>query len=245
MAEQSWPASEIVVVLDGPVGPELSQIVQEWQESLPIKTLPLAHNVGLGQALAQGLAHCSFDIVVRADTDDINQPWRFERQVAFLEHNPHLDLCGSCMWEVDPTTLEPLARKRVPETDGAILAMLPYRNPFNHPTMAFRRDKVLACGNYAHVPMAEDYDLWLRMAAAGCRGWNLQDDLVLARAGAGLMGRRRGLEYFRTEYRLYRTKRKLRIGTWLGAPFVFAARAVPRLLPAVLLAPVYRLLRRN
>lgn len=245
VAEQSWRAAEVVMVLDGPVGPELMQIVSKWQETLPLTTVPLEQNLGLGPALAHGIAHCRFDIVVRVDTDDINQPWRFERQVGFLQQNPHLDLCGSCMWEADPRTLQPRWRKRVPETDGAIRAMIPYRNPFNHPTMVMRREKVLACGNYGRLPMAEDYDLWLRMTAAGCHGWNLQDDLVLARAGAGLLGRRRGLEYVRTEYRLYRVKRKLHLGSMLGAPFVFAARALPRLLPAVLLTPVYWLLRRN
>lgn len=245
VAEQSWPAAEVVMVLDGPVNDALMAVVRKWEHDLPLLVLPLPQNVGLGEALAHGMRHCHFELVVRADTDDINQPWRFERQVAFLQQNPHLDLCGSCMWEVDPATGQPLSRKTVPQTDAAIMAMLPYRNPFNHPAMALRRQKVLDCGNYASLPQAEDYYLWLRMLAGGCRGWNLQDDLVLARTGAGMLQRRRGLQYAKTEYRLYRIKRQLHVGNPVSAAAVFLARALSRMLPAALLGPLYRRLRRN
>lgn len=244
VAEQSWPATEIVIVLDGPVSEALTAVIECWRASLPLEVLALPEHVGLGRALAQGIEACRYELVVRVDTDDVSQPWRFERQVGFLDHNPHLDICGSCMWEIHPESQQPLARKSVPETDTAILAMLPYRNPFNHPTVALRRSRVLAAGNYGDLPSAEDYDLWVRMLAGGCRGWNLQDDLVLARAGPGLAQRRRGWTYARTEYRLYRIKRRHRVGNPLSAALIFAGRALARLLPAFLLRPVYGWLRR-
>lgn len=245
VAEQSWSAAEVVLVLDGSVNDALMAVVEKWRQSLPMEILPLPTNLGLGPALAHGMTHCRHDVVVRVDSDDISQPWRFERQVGFLLQNPQLDLCGACMWEIEPETEAPLVRKTVPETDSAINAMLPYRNPFNHPTMVLRRDKVLACGNYEDMPHAEDYALWLRMLGSGCHAWNLQDDLVLARAGAEMLRRRRGMSYVKAEYRLYRLKRKLRVDNPVSAPLVFILRAVPRLLPAFMLRPVYWLLRRR
>src|SRR5690606_3610550 len=139
---------------------------------------------------------------------------------------------------------EPLARKVVPETDTAILAMLPYRNPFNHPSVVLRREKVLAAGNYQDYPLAEDYHLWLPLLARGGRGWNLQDDLVLARTGREMLQRRRGVEHVKTEYRLYRTERELRLGNPIAAALVFLARTLPILFPVFLLRPLCRLLRR-
>lgn len=245
VAEQSWPATQVVVVLDGAIPDALTTVLEAWRERLPLVVVPLPEHQGLGPALAAGMEACSHDIVARVDTDDLSQPWRFERQVGFLDHNPHLDICGSCIWEIHPDSQEPLGRKCVPETDVRIQATLPYRNPFNHPTVVMRRGRALAAGNYRDFPQAEDYDLWIRMLTAGCRGWNLQDDLVLARGGPALVERRRGWRYVRTEYRLYRCKRRHRVSSFLVAPLVFVARAVPRLLPAFLLRPIYRRLRRQ
>src|SRR5690606_4642312 len=190
-----------------------------------------------------GVEHCRHEYVAHARALDISQPWRFERQVGFLEHNPHLDLCGSCMWEVDPDTMEPQTRQWVPEADNAIMSMLPYRNPFNLPTVVFRRAKVLECGNYVDVPGAEDYHLWMRMLGSGGRGWNLQDDLGRARARARLVPRFPGLQRAKTEYRLYRTRRRYRLGNPLSDAMVFLARAVPALLSALVPDSLHRLLR--
>lgn len=242
VAAQSWPAAEVVLVLDGPVGDELMAVVEAWRDRLPLVIEALPENRGLGPALAQGLERCRYMLVVRVDTDDLSQPWRFERQIRFMLGNPQVAVCGSCMWEVEPATLAPLGRKVVPETDTAIRALLPYRNPFNHPTVVLRRDLVLAAGNYQDFPLAEDYHLWMRLLSRG-QGWNLQDDLVLARTGKGMVRRRRGWKYVKTEYRLYRTKRALRLGNPIVGALIFVARSIPRLLPSALLQPIYRLLR--
>lgn len=243
VAEQSWPAAEVVLVLDGPVGPDLLAVVEGWRDRLPMVVEALPENRGLGLALAHGMRVCRHPLVIRVDTDDLSQPWRFERQVAFMERNPQFDVCGSCMWEIDPDTQAPLGRKVVPETDQAIRAMLPYRNPFNHPTVVLRRDRVLAAGNYQDFPLAEDYHLWLPLLAQGGQGWNLQDDLVLARTGNDMLRRRRGWAYVKTEYRLYRTKRQLHLSHPLVAGLVFVLRTIPRLLPLALLRPLYRFVR--
>ncbi len=245
VAEQSWPAAEVVMVLDGPIGDALQAVVDPWRSLLPLQVLPLPTHQGLGLALAHGMLACRHPLVVRVDTDDLSQPWRFERQVGFMMHNPQFDVCGACMYEIHPDTQEPLGRKVVPETDQAIRAMLPYRNPFNHPTVVLRRDSVLAAGNYQDNPLAEDYHLWLPLLARGGQGWNLQDDLVLARTGNDMLRRRRGWAYVRTEWRLYRTKRRLRLSNPVMAFLVFVARTIPRLLPVTLLRPLYRLLRNS
>ncbi len=243
VAEQSWPAAEVVMVLDGPVSDSLQEVVDKWRAVLPLRVLPLPTNQGLGLALAHGMLACQHELVVRVDTDDLSQPWRFERQVSFMMHNEQFDVCGSCMYEIDPETQELIGRKVVPESDQAIRAMLPYRNPFNHPTVVLRREAVLAAGNYQDFPLAEDYHLWLPLLARGGQGWNLQDDLVLARTGTDMLRRRRGWPYVRTEWRLYRTKRQLRLSNPITAFAVFVGRTIPRLLPVPLLRPLYRLLR--
>lgn len=243
VAGQSWLADEVVLVVDGPLGADLHAVIDAWRERLPLKVVDLPVNVGPGLALGEGLKHCTYDIVARVDTDDISQPWRFEHQVAFLQQHAHLAVCSACVQEIDPETRAPLMRRTVPQTDAQIRAMLPYRNPFNHPAVVLRKSAALAVGGYRDFPLAEDYDLWLRLLAAGYDGWNLQEDLVLARTGRGLVEGYRGGQYVKLEYRLYRLKRLLRLGNPVVGALVFVARAVPRLLPARVLGRVYRLFR--
>jgi hypothetical protein len=50
-----------------------------------------------------------------------------------------------------------------------ILRDLFVESPFVHPSVMFRREEVLSVGGYHERGWAEDYDLWLRLAAAGTR----------------------------------------------------------------------------
>ena len=244
VAEQSWPADEVVVLLVGNINETLTSVLAAWQARLPIVQVGVAADLGFGSILARGTSCCRSEYVVHARALDVSQPWRVERQVGFLQQNPHLDLCGSCMWDADPHTMQPQTRQWVPEADTAIMAMLPYRNPFNLPTMVVRREKVLACGNYIDLPGAEDYHLWMRMLGSGSRGWNLQDDLVLGRSRARFVPRRSGVQQARTEYHLYRTRRRYRLGNPLSDAMVFVVRAASALLSALVPDSLYRL-RRN
>lgn len=54
-------------------------------------------------------------------------------------------------------------------THESILADLFVESPFVHPSVMFRRQTVEAVGGYRDMGWAEDYDLWLRLAAAGTR----------------------------------------------------------------------------
>ena len=83
---QTLLPDEIVLVKDGPLTPELDNIVSEYEKRYNIiKVIPLEKNLGLGKALNEGLKHCSHDLVARMDTDDIAYPNRFEKQVKFMK----------------------------------------------------------------------------------------------------------------------------------------------------------------
>ncbi|WP_241297920.1 glycosyltransferase, partial [Enterobacter asburiae] len=99
LANQTVKADEIVLVYDGPINEALCTVVDRWSMSLPIKIVALKKNVGLGQALNEGMKHCTYDYVMRMDTDDICQPTRFELQSVFMELNPDIDISGSCIRE--------------------------------------------------------------------------------------------------------------------------------------------------
>ena len=85
LKNQTLPATEIVMVYDGAITPELEAVVNEYTTKLPMKIIQLPKNVGMGNAFNEGLKNCSYEWVFRMDTDDICLPHRFEKQVNFSE----------------------------------------------------------------------------------------------------------------------------------------------------------------
>ena len=83
--------------------------------------------------------------------------------------------------------------QRVPPTDPArIQRYARMHDPFNHPTVVYRRDAVLAAGGYGDLPLMEDYALFARMLQRGARAVNVAEPLVFYRVGAKAFKRRGG-----------------------------------------------------
>lgn len=200
--QQSVPPHEIVVVQDGPVGPELEGVLSglSGTTTIPVKRVTLAEHAGLTAALSIGLTHCSYDVVARADADDVCLPHRFARQLPLIVGGA--DLVGAGMQEIGGSESELLVVRTVPVGASAIRRASAMRNPINHPTAVFRVSAVQRVGGYQHVPQAEDYWLWMRMLAAGATVENVNEPLVLYRVSAGSYERRGGLGIFRAELTL-------------------------------------------
>lgn len=193
---QSLPANEIVLVEDGPLSDELYDVLNKYESNHPeLKRIALPINGGLGKALNEGLLYCSNDIVARMDTDDIAKPYRFEKQVNFMENHPEISACGSWIDEFVGSPNNVLAIKKVPENNLEIANYAKNRNPLNHPSVVFRKKDVIAAGNYEHFPLFEDYYLWARMISKGYRLHNLQESLIWFRTSPDMYKRRGGWHY--------------------------------------------------
>lgn len=57
-----------------------------------------------------------------------------------------------------------------------------FRNPFNHPTVMFRKEVILKVGNYTPIRECEDYELWYRSFENNYLGYNLQYPVLHYRA---------------------------------------------------------------
>jgi glycosyltransferase involved in cell wall biosynthesis len=242
---QSLQPSNLVLVVDGPLGAALQDAVRSWSRrwGASMKTVALARNVGLASALNAGLGECSSTWVARMDTDDVCMPERFRTQVDFLSQNPGVDVLGSWAEQFDDASGLSTGVRSCPGTDEEIRRWMPFRNPMNHMTVIFRKEKVLGVGGYTPLRYGEDYLLWMKLASGGCRMANVQKSLVRARVGASTIERRRGLRYVALEFSLQRHLLRRGLTTPLKALPVLALRVSSRLLPARILSAVYRRLR--
>lgn len=202
--EQSRRPAEVVVVRDGPVGQELGEVLAAFRKEspVPVVLVELAENVGLGQALDVGLSRCSNDVVARMDADDISLPHRFERQLPLVEAG--MDLVGAGLIEIGSDEHDVLGVRVPPTDDETIRRSSRFADPFNHPTVVYRRSAVSAAGGYQGLNLLEDYWLFARMIAAGAAVANVAEPLVMYRVGAGAYERRGGKELWTSEMELQR-----------------------------------------
>ena len=241
---QSLQASEIVMVFDGVVTHELEEMVMQYTSILPIKIIRLPKNVGLGKALNEGLKHCSYNWIFRMDTDDICLPKRFEKQVEFIKQNSDVVLFSGHIAEFSDDKTIITGYRKVPIGDKNIRKYALLRSPFNHMTVAFRKDIIEAVGGYQHHLFLEDYNLWLRVIAQEYEVGNIDEVLLLARAGSNMVARRRGMNYIKGEWKLFNLKRKLKLQNIFSGFFIFLLRVIPRMLPTGILKALYKYLRK-
>lgn len=191
---QTVSPNEIVVVKDGPLTQQLEEVIDSLKDER-FKIVSLKENVGLGNALREGVLQCSHDIIARMDADDIAVNNRFEVQINEFYNNPLLDLLGGQIIEFEKDIADGKLMRNVPCTQEGILNFAKTRNPFNHMTVMFKKIAVLSAGNYMNAKDAEDYFLWVRMLQKDARVKNLNKVLVFARTNGSLVERRHGLQY--------------------------------------------------
>lgn len=152
---------EVIAVDDGS-SDDTVQRAQCLQDDR-VRVVQLGSNQGIAAALNVAMEHARGSYLARMDADDLCVAGRLHTQVRFLERNPQLGACG--------TFLRTFGGRhcriwRYPVTPGDIRASLPFFCPLAHPTVMFRADALRTHNlRYAHVPNAEDYDLWRRLTA--------------------------------------------------------------------------------
>jgi glycosyltransferase involved in cell wall biosynthesis len=210
--DQTVRPDQVVIVRDGPVRDEIASCLDELGRTspVPVTFVPLQRNAGLGPALDQGLAASWFDVIARMDADDVAMPHRFEVEMPLIQE---ADIVGAGLLEFVADT-DNIVGQRVPPTEpGQIQRYARMHDPFNHPTVVYRRRAVLAAGGYGEFPLMEDYALFARMLAGGARAVNVAEPLVFYRVGPAAFKRRGGTGLLRSELRLQREFRRRRFTT--------------------------------
>lgn len=236
---QTLLPSEIVLVKDGPLTPELDAIINEYVARYPIfKIVVNVTNLGLGLALAKGLLACSYEYVARMDTDDLIPPTRFEKEIKKLDEGYDVVSCWTQIFE-DHVSNVICVRKR-PEYHNDIVRLAKRRSPINHPGAVFRKSAVLKAGNYQHCLLFEDYHLWVRMILNGAQFYNIPEPLYFFRHSSNVIKRRGGVKYMITELKAMIYFYKIGFYSFTDLVINVLTRSCVRMLPANLRAWIMR-----
>ena len=152
---------------------------------------------GIAGALNRGLARCDAEVVVRMDADDVAHPRRIELQLAALDADPSLAAVGSRVRLFPRHGVAGGMARYATWLNGLVTPDLVARDllveaPLVHPASAIRRDVLEGAGGWCDGDFPEDYDLWLRLSAAGHRLSNLPEVLLDWRESPGRLTRTDG-----------------------------------------------------
>ncbi len=158
---QDFKNFELLVINDGSTD-ESEQLIKKIVDPR-IVYIKNATNIGLIATLNKGIDAALGKYIARMDADDISMSTRFELQVAFLENNLEIGLCGTSFFSWDGLNKD---LKTLPSNAEEIKSELLFRNVIAHPTVMMRKKVLIE--NALRYSMdalnAEDYDLWTRMA---------------------------------------------------------------------------------
>lgn len=214
MIKQTLPPTEIVLVKDGPLTKELEELLDHYTMQCPglFRFIINEQSEGLGKALRMGVLACRCEWIARMDSDDISVHTRCEKQAAYLQQNPDIDMVGSYYYEFFEDSKESVLRKSVSEHEEIELYMH-RRNPFGHDSLMIRKNRLLEAGNYQDEIRFEDYGLWIRMMMNGAKMHNLEEPLLYVRGNSDYYRRRGGLKYVTTSISFFKKYRKMNFFT--------------------------------
>lgn len=238
---QTYKDFDLYIQYDGPIRPEVDEYLMGLKDER-VRIQRRAENKGLAQSLNDLLAvvmPLGYDFIARMDADDISEPTRFEKQLAYFETHPEIECLGT--WAIEITSNgDEYFRKQMPETHEGCLAQFRKRDPMIHPTVMFRRSYIEKAGVYdLDTFFGEDTMMWAQGFAAGCKMGNVPEYLFRFRLDDNFFDRRRGWKYAKGIWELrHRVNKMLGFGIVEDAWAI--AYAVAKMMPKAILNIIYQ-----
>lgn len=155
---QTYSNWELLLVDDGSTDGSLEKALAVKDPR--VRVINDGKNLGLVARLNQIAQLASGEYLARMDADDIMHPERIEKQVAFLENNPDVDVVDTGAIILDRDGQPVGMRGLKPELPTAFEILK--RGGFLHPSIMARKTWFLSHPYDPEYPRAEDRELWAR-----------------------------------------------------------------------------------
>lgn len=161
---------EFIIVNDGS-SDESPQLLDRYAERDPRVRIIHQENGGLTKALIRGCAEARGEFIARQDTGDISLPTRLLRELDLIHTDAETVLvsCGTRFVGPKGEFLFNVLQSSDEAQQGlTTLDARKLRGPSCHPCTLFRNDAYRSVGGYRQqFRMAQDIDLWVRLAEIG------------------------------------------------------------------------------
>jgi len=230
---QTFNDFEIILCDDGSTD-NTYNIALSFSKKYPdkIKLLKNEKNMGLHITLNKCLEVSSGEYIARMDGDDISLPYRFEKQVKFLDQHPEYSIVSCTMiyfdengdWGKSNPIEKPNIKSFIKNT------------PFAHGASMIRKKAYEDVGGYTvhnKLIRGQDYDLWAKMYSKNHIGYNLQEPLYKMRNDINAFKRRTIKSRINSAYSMIKVFKMLKI------PFIYYIYALKPIIKGILPQKVY------
>ncbi len=191
----------IYLHIDGPLSTETECYINNSTKFH--KKIFSEKSIGLAKGLNKILQALENErYIFRMDSDDINNPNRFQCQTEFMDKNSKIELLGGSINEFIGNPKNIVATRQYPQETSSIKKHLKKGSPFAHVTVCFRSSFFKKYGCYpVNYIYNEDIALWFQAVKLGVVATNLKEVLVSVRMDGAYS--RRGLSKAWPELKIY------------------------------------------
>lgn len=171
---------KLVIICDNPERLEIATYLQAYQQK-DSRILFHINEQNIGQAASVNKAINLVDAkyYARLDSDDVAYPERLEVQFTYMEANQDCAIVSSCHSLLNDSQLAYQDEIPYQLSPHGLRKILLWGCPILHSSIMVRGEVYRKLGGYRSLPVAEDYDFYLRALTAG---YNIEktSDVLLA-----------------------------------------------------------------
>lgn len=192
----------IYLGIDGILDESVNSYIKE-NESYFHKIIINKENKGLAYTLNRLISSLEEEeYIFRMDSDDICREDRVSKQLKEFFNDNELMLLGSNLIEINELG-EEIRKKIMPIKREDIIKFSIARNPFNHPTVALRREFFEQVGLYnEQYRKSQDYELWARALIKEVKIANIDEFLLYFRISYDYLSKRNSIINYLNEFKV-------------------------------------------
>jgi len=200
---QTHPSIQLIVFdNDSPDGSR--RVIEELRQEYEFQFIH-QENIGLSKTLNRALKMAKGKYFTSIASDDIQLLDKVERQVAFMEANPHVDMvCGNSVTIDEHGRLLGVSNNNRSGLEMTFKHLMEAGNAVHGPTVMVRTKALLEEGGYDESMLLEDYPLALSFAHRGRRIVHTGELYTLWRLHADNSSNRQGYDEFLKIGHVYR-----------------------------------------
>lgn len=221
--DQTYTNWELVICDDGSSDGTFG-VILAFQHDYPEKVRVMRNeaNKGLNLTLNRCLREARGAYIARMDGDDVCSPDRFEKELRVFAENEDIDIVSTDMNYFDENGIWGCLQ----HPERPVFRDFMKESPFCHAPCMVRKRAYDAVGGYSEDPKTlrvEDYDLWVRMYAAGFHGYNIHEALYSMRDDRNAYRRRKFSHRLNEAYVRRKAIRLFHLPAWMN---IFVLRPI-------------------
>ncbi len=173
--KQTFKGDVEIIVCDDCSTDGTAELLQQYADEGQLVLIRNEKNQGAAQSRNNCIKKAQYDYLAILDADDYISEDRLEKQLAVLEANPSIDFVstGIQRFYEDGERVDFYPRKEFPTKEDFLITI-----PFAHASTMFRKSIMERVDGYRiakETRRGQDYDLFMRIYAAGGKGCNIKD----------------------------------------------------------------------